>query len=325
MNQITVVRIDDSHIAEEQCHDAADVYEVEYSVPAVEEEEDGVYVIEYSNPEEEGESYQFTMSVDRSLPAKKAVRENARAPSTAASKASAASRPRREATKKKKRKMKTAAGGPVTNKSVLQRGDSGEGRLACALCPPPGRLFRRASGLAVHLRTMHVTEEKKKSFFCPHCKQTLRNQIELDTHTRRHAKQLAVYTCLLCPAAAGSGTETATATTTGYKGTKMGLRAHLLKQHPGVVPRCDVCNRGFNTITSYLKDQFRHVGVSPYYCAECQIYEMTERGLNVHIINDDKRKKRRLQTPPPQTENNNPPMLGVSASVDNSATDDSDA
>ena len=80
MDQITVVRIDDTHIPE--------YHEVEYSVPAEEEEEEeeDVYVIEYSNPEEEGESYKFTMSVDRPLPAKKPVakttafRQNSNAP-----------------------------------------------------------------------------------------------------------------------------------------------------------------------------------------------------------------------------------------------------
>lgn len=74
MDQITVVRIDDTHIAGEQVNPGATVcYEMECTLPAEDdEEEDGVFVIEYSNPEEEG-SYQFTMSVDRSVPAKKPI------------------------------------------------------------------------------------------------------------------------------------------------------------------------------------------------------------------------------------------------------------
>ncbi|XP_047423640.1 uncharacterized protein LOC124995384 isoform X2 [Mugil cephalus] len=99
MDQITVVRIGDTHIAGEELHVEGKVkggvpeyQNMEYSMPTEdegvaveEEEEDSVYVIEYSNPEEEGESYQFTMSVDRSLPTKRQivkdplVREDSRA------------------------------------------------------------------------------------------------------------------------------------------------------------------------------------------------------------------------------------------------------
>ncbi|XP_071340559.1 myoneurin [Trachinotus anak] len=340
MDQITVVRIDDTHIAEEQCHvgekvkddDAnAEYYEVEYSVPAEEvvvgeEEEDSVYVIEYSNPEEEGESYQFTMSVDRSLPAKKpvvkhpVVRENARAPLPVTSRPS---RQRHEV--RQKRKMATEEEGEeeeiVSNKRVLELGEdysdvmgSGKRQLVCSLCPPPGRFFKRASGLAVHLKQMHLMEGKK-TFFCTSCQQTVRTQIELDAHTRRHANQDAVFTCSLCPAGTEGKTE---AQTTAFKGSRWGLKKHLEKEHPGVIPRCDICNKGFKTLVSYLADQFRHVGVSPFYCAKCQIYEMTERGLSVHIKNHDKKKKKQ------ELAENHPAPTGVSAPLDNSATDDSD-
>ncbi|XP_062236112.1 uncharacterized protein LOC133933142 isoform X2 [Platichthys flesus] len=121
MDQINMVRIDDTHIAEEPSDlggkvkgEAVDYYEVEYSIPAEEEEEteeeeeDSLYVIEYSNPEEEGDSYQFTMSVDRSLSAKRpvkhpVVKENATAPSAMASRTQGSSRQ----TVNQKRKMRT--------------------------------------------------------------------------------------------------------------------------------------------------------------------------------------------------------------------------
>ncbi|XP_008277290.1 zinc finger protein 526 [Stegastes partitus] len=341
MDQITVVRIDDTHIAEEQSHlsgkvrsNVSEYYEMEYSLPAeeevLEEEEDGVYVIEYSNPEEEGESYQFTMSVDRSLPAKKpavkhpAVKENAtelpppRPP-----------RPRHEAVQTKKleeaeEEEEEAEEVMMSNKSVLELGEdysdvmnsgSGKRQLVCTMCPPPGKTFKRASGLAVHLKQMHRMEGKK-TFFCTSCQQSVRTQVELDAHTRRHANQDAVFTCHLCSADSQAA----------YRGSKWGLRKHLQKEHPGVVPRCDICNKGFKSLASYLADQFRHVGVSPYYCAKCQIYEMTERGLSVHIKNHNKKKKRDQQQqqqaaghdPPP------PPPPGLLAAADNSATDDSD-
>lgn len=341
MDQITVVRIDDTHIAEEQSHvggklkdDAVDYYEVEYSMPAeeevvAEEEEDGVYVIEYSNPEEEGESYQFTMSVDRSLPAKKqvvihpAARENAAAPSPVTSKPSRPSRPRQEVRKRKMvREEEVKEEEIVSNKSVLELGEdyndmmgSGKSQLVCSLCPPPGKFFKRASGLAVHLKQMHLMEGKK-TFFCTSCNQTVRTQIELDAHTRRHANQDAVFTCLLCPAETENKPDAAEKT--GFKGSKWGLRRHLEKEHPGIIPRCDICNKGFKSLVSYLADQFRHVGVSPFYCAKCQIYEMTERGLSVHIKNHDKKKKKQ------EPAENHLQTLGVSASAENSATDDSD-
>lgn len=334
MDQITVVRIDDTHIAEEQSHVGGKVfYEVEYSVPAEEEvvgedDDDGVYVIEYSNPEEEGESYQFTMSVDRSLPAKKqsvknaVVSENpvAPLPSRPPRLRPQVSQKRRVAAEEEEVKSEELV---VSNKSVLALGEdysdvmkmnSGSGKkLVCTMCPPPGKFFKRASGLAVHLKQMHHMEGKK-TFFCTSCQQSVRTQIELDAHTRRHANQDAVFVCRLCAAE----TETGTEEKKGFKGSRRGLKKHMEKEHPGVIPRCDICNKGFRSLVSYLADQFRHVGVSPYYCAKCQIYEMTERGLNVHIKNHNKKKSEQ------EASESLPQTFRVSAAADNSATDDSD-
>ncbi|XP_037311662.2 oocyte zinc finger protein XlCOF7.1 isoform X1 [Pungitius pungitius] len=338
MDQITVVMIDDTHIAQEQTHNGgrgkAVCYEMELSVPPEEEEvgeeeeeeEGGVYVIEYSNPEEEGESYQFSMSVDR-LPARKPALKH---PAAAPSPATVSRRPRQkrkpraaeEARRRRRGGGQQEAEPLVSNKCVLELGEdhpvnlTSDGRpLVCTLCPPPGRSFKRASGLAVHLKLLHLLEGKK-TFFCATCKQKLRTQVELDAHTKRHANQNAVFSCVLCPPAEG-----------GFGGSKWGLKRHLQQQHPGVVPRCDICNKGFTSLASYLADQFRHVGVSPFFCTRCRIYEMTERGLHVHIRNHDRKKKKKqqqqheeeaaLSEPPPQT-------LGVSANPDNSATDDSD-
>ncbi|KAM9839215.1 uncharacterized protein ACBR49_016279 [Aulostomus maculatus] len=335
LDQITVVRIDDTHIAEEQSQEggrpkqeAADYYEVEYSMPAQEEvvgeeEEDSVFVIEYSNPEEEGESYQFMMSVDRSLPTKKSSPDPP-VTTDAATSLPAMLKPSRPLQRKQqvrqKRKLvpeeeevKKEEEAFVSNKSVLELGEdyndvmkrkegSGKGQLVCTLCPPPGRSFKRASGLAVHLKQIHLMEEKK-TFFCMSCKQACRSQIELDAHTRRHATQEAVFTCHLC---------TAEAEKTGYQGSKWGLRKHLEREHPGVIPHCHVCNKSFKSLPSYLADQFRHVGVSPYFCAKCKIYEMTERGLKVHTQNHDKKKKAEVKE------------VQQLPGADNSATDDSD-
>ncbi|XP_068455158.1 zinc finger and BTB domain-containing protein 14-like [Clinocottus analis] len=365
MDQITVVRIDDTHIAEERSHDAgkgkataAACYEMEYSVPeeVEEEEEDGVYVIEYSNPEEEGESYQFTMSVDRSLPAKKpAAPENARAPSPTGKLSGGRQRRKRlveedeveveeeEEEAVKRRKQQQLA----SNQRILELGEDytpaalgPDGpELVCTLCPPPGRSFQRASGLAVHMKHMHLLEANK-TFFCTMCEQPVRSQVELDAHTKRHANRRAVFTCLLCAAAAGAAAPTV------YRGSRLGLKRHLTQVHPGVVPRCDVCRKGFSSLASYLADQFRHVAVSPYFCPRCQIYEMTERGLIVHMRNDEKKQKKEEEKKLQEEEKNKlqeekkmlqeeekllresggngPQTLGGADNGDNSATDDSD-
>ncbi|XP_034562935.1 zinc finger protein 180-like [Notolabrus celidotus] len=333
MDGITVVRIDDTHIAEEQSHvrtkvreGATAYYEMEYSMPEEEEEEDGVYVIEYSNPEEEGQSYQFTMSVDGSLPPKKpmtthpAVRESVSAPLPVMKRIPKLQRPQRTETKKRRRlgeeedvKKEEEI---LSNKCVLELGEDysdvmkmNEGKtLVCSMCPPPGRFFKRASGLAVHLKQMHHMEGKK-TFFCSWCQQNVRSQIDLDSHTKRHANQDAVFTCVLC-----SSAEERT-----FKGSRWVLKKHMEKEHPGVVPRCHVCHKNFKSVVSYLADQFRHVGVTPYHCAKCQIYEITERGLSVHIKNHDKPKKRKQGLG-----GNQPQTLAAPPVADNSATDDSD-
>lgn len=322
MDQIKVVRIDDTHIAEEQCHvrgklkeGAAEFCEVvEEEEEVVLEEEEDVFVIEYSNPEEEGESYKFTMSVDRSLPALKQVKIHPVVQECVKTSLPVMSRPPRAKHEvRQKRKLIRDEVEVQSNKSVLELGEnycdvmemsSGpDKRLLCSMCPPPGKTFKRAAGLAVHLKQVHQMM-KKKTFFCLSCQQTVRSQIELDVHTKRHANQEAVFTCHLCSADAENKT--------GFKGSRMGLKSHLEKVHPGVIPRCDVCNKGFRSLTSYLSDQFRHVGKSPFYCARCQIYEMTERGLIIHNKNHDKKLQQHLHAP------------GVHAAADNSATDDSD-
>ncbi|XP_029979082.1 uncharacterized protein LOC115411218 isoform X2 [Sphaeramia orbicularis] len=331
MDQITVVRIDDTHITGEQVNPGGTVcYEMECTMPTEEvvaeddEEEDNVFVIEYSNPEEEGESYQFTMSVDRSVPAKKpivkhpVVREHTREPLPVMQKPRTQVRRKpkvqeeeeeqeeqQEVKFERKRRMLECE---EANSSVREVNKS-ERTLKCPLCPSPGKFFRRASGLAVHLKHMHH-KEGNKTFFCITCKQTVRSQVELDAHTRRHAIKEAVFTCLLCT------TEGGEKKAAGYRGTRLSLKSHLKTEHPGIIPRCDICNRGFKTLDTYLADQFRHVGVSPYYCAECKIYEMTERGLALHMKNDEKKKKKMQQ---PKSGEKQLQMCG-----DNSATDDSD-
>lgn len=65
-----------------------------------------------------------------------------------------------------------------------------------------------------------------------------------------------------------------------------------------MVPHCGICNKGFGTVIAHLSDQFR-----------CQIYDMTERGLVVHVRNHG-RKGAETHTP--------------TSTIDNSATDDSD-
>ncbi|XP_041670134.1 protein krueppel-like isoform X2 [Cheilinus undulatus] len=350
MDGITVVRIDDTHIAEEQSNVVGKVregatayYEMEYSMPAddeiaVEEDDDGVYVIEYSNPEEEGQSYQFTMSVDRSLPPKKpiikhpTVRESTRAPLPVR----IAPRPplpvnpistqpqRMMPMKRRLIEEDVKKEEIVSNKCVLELGEDyndmmkmNDGKsLVCSLCPPPGRRFKKAAGLAVHLKSTHQLEGRK-TFFCTWCQLPVRSQILLDTHTKRHVNAETVFTCKICPEKSENNPEVEEK---GFRGSKWVMKKHMEKEHPGIIPSCDFCSKNFKTVDSYLADQFKHIGVTPHYCAKCKIYEITERGLSVHIKNHDKPKKGMPE--PGET----PPLTPSvpAATADNSATDDSD-
>ncbi|XP_034023901.1 zinc finger and SCAN domain-containing protein 21-like [Thalassophryne amazonica] len=281
------------HLVKGECA-SIEFYEVECTKPtevespSVEEdmsEEEGVYIIEYSNAEEEGKSYQFTMSVDESLPAqhhtiKHPVTRNA--PVTSRPNEVRMEKMRMESivTSNSNKSLSQSAPCAGANGEVGASVMSSAQRYVCTLCPPPGRLFWRASGLAVHVKHIHTKVEK--TFFCTKCKKSVRSQIEFDAHTRRHAKRDAVFTCTLCASETGSKTETGPP---GFKGSKVGLKRHLEREHPGVIPRCHICNKSFKSLLRYLDDQFRHVGVSPYYCAECKIYELTERGLSVHMKN----------------------------------------
>ncbi|XP_071402170.1 zinc finger protein 449 [Centroberyx affinis] len=358
MDQITVVRIDDSHIAGLQAQlgekgkdEGAGVscYEVEYSMPMEEEremctateideeEEEGVYVIEYSNPEEEGESYQFKMSVDKQLPTKQQMKrpvsgEHFRTPLDQRT----GSKDERKQRKNLNRKKEAASFscslcGAVfhSSESLSQHEaehsddtDPKKASLVCTLCPPPGRRFKKMSGFAVHLKLMHY-KEGRKNFFCTMCKKPVRSQFDLDAHTRRHANQEAVFECVLCRLAPPGDSETGRQ---GYRGTKWGLRKHLEAEHPGVIPRCDICDKSFKTVPSYLSDQFRHVGVSPFYCSKCKIYEMTERGLLVHLRNHNlKEEKQKGEWEAERPGGNAPLSESLASSAENSATDDSDS
>ncbi|CAJ1081750.1 zinc finger protein 652-A-like [Xyrichtys novacula] len=343
MDGITVVRIDDTHIAEEQSdvrtkvrEGATAYYEMGYTLEGEEaaeeeeEEDNSVYVIEYSNPEEEGQSYQFTMSVDRSLPPKKpiikqsVVRESTKAALPVASNLKRPQRPRKVPKRIRPIEEEDVKKEPIlSNKCVLELGEdysdmmkNNDGKtIICSLCPPPGRFFKKASGLAIHLKQMH-NMEGKKTFYCMWCKQNVRSQVELDAHTKRHANQDAVFTCYICSTEKESQSEAGEKV---FKGNKWGLRKHLEKEHPGIIPPCHFCHRSFKSLVSYLADQFRHVGVTPYHCARCQIYEITERGLRVHIKNHDKPRKRKREQPA-----ENLSEVPETPAVDNSATDDSD-
>ncbi|XP_056155771.1 zinc finger protein 567 [Lampris incognitus] len=187
-------------------------------------------------------------------------------------------------------------------------------RLVCNLCPPPGKLFKKMAGLSVHLKLIHY-KERKKDYFCGMCRKLCRNQLDLDAHTRRHANQMAVYQCSLCPF------KSTDKLISGLSGRYV-MKKHLESEHSGIIPSCQICNRNFKNLTSYLSDQFRHVGISPFYCPKCKIYEMTERGLVVHLRND-KLKNRREGAGEDEEEMEE--QEEHASRAENSATDDSDS
>ncbi|MEQ2167096.1 hypothetical protein GOODEAATRI_000685 [Goodea atripinnis] len=187
--------MDHSHIPEEPSYggekgrsNVAEFYEEE-------DEEDGAYIIEYSNPEEEGESCKFKMLVDRSHPGKKPVIKPL--PVREIPKEPLSFRPQRQTCEtSQKMKMKTDE---ENDKNFLELGenfrelmetDSGSAKkLVYPKCPASGKFFKGQAGLARHVRYMH-SSEKKKTYFCTSCNQSVRAQIELDPHTRRHQESL---------------------------------------------------------------------------------------------------------------------------------------
>ncbi|CAL8402004.1 unnamed protein product [Gadus morhua 'NCC'] len=169
--------------------------------------------------------------------------------------------------------------------SEAHRTDPRTKAVVCGLCPPPGKVFKNMAGFSVHLKQLHHNG-LGKSFFCGMCQKHCRNQLVLDDHVRRHASKAAVFQCPLCSFKAPGKIRKR-----GVKG-RFGIRVHFEKEHPGIVPECKICEKDFRNLDSYLKDQVRHIGVTPFYCPECQIYEMTERGLLVHMRNHNKEKGR---------------------------------
>ncbi|CAL8313178.1 unnamed protein product [Merluccius merluccius] len=255
------------------------------------EEEHGVYLIEYSpDPEEtKGDGYDFQLQgpPKKEEPKSKPPtgREHLRRP--LAKKTGKYSVPSRRPDGGK------ARGETLQNSQSLWGGESLGGEtgprakavVVCSLCPPPGKAFKNMAGFSVHLKQLHYNG-MRKSFFCDMCQKHCRNQLVLDDHVRRHASKAAVFQCPLCPFKAPGKIRKR-----GVKGRfGNGIRVHLETEHPGVVPGCGVCKKNFRSLNSYLKDQVRHIGVTPFYCPRCQIYEMTERGLLVHMRNHSRKK-----------------------------------
>ena len=243
------------------------------------EEQHGVYLVGYSDLETGGDSYeyklQFPTTEDESKPP--TGREHLRRP--LAKKTGKYGAPLGQ-----RRPDADNKGGHNLQSPLLpHRTHPRTKAVVCSLCPPPGKVFKNMAGFSVHLKQLHHNG-LKKSFFCDMCQKHCRNQLVLDDHIRRHASKAAVFQCPLCSFKAPGKIRKR-----GVKG-RFGIRVHFEKEHPGIVPECRICEKDFRNLDSYLKDQVRHIGVTPFYCPECQIYEMTERGLLVHMRNHNKKK-----------------------------------
>ncbi|XP_021418038.2 zinc finger and BTB domain-containing protein 24 isoform X1 [Oncorhynchus mykiss] len=128
--------------------------------------------------------------------------------------------------------------------------------------------IRKARGVGEH---QNKYQPSHKKFFCPLCKTYYRNQIVLDKHSRSHTSLHKVMLCCsFCSVEMLN---------------KCTMKKHYNTEHPGRVPRCEMCERNFSSIDIFLTHQFRHVAVTPYYCYECHIYQLTQRGLTVHLKN----------------------------------------
>ncbi|KAK6293070.1 hypothetical protein J4Q44_G00365710 [Coregonus suidteri] len=116
----------------------------------------------------------------------------------------------------------------------------------------------------------------KKTFFCPLCNIYYRNQTSLDKHSRCHTSvHKLTFRCSFCSLDILR---------------KYTTKKHYDTEHPGRVPHCEECGKTFNSIDSFLKHQVRHLSVTPYYCYECRIYQLTQRGLTAHLRNHSLRR-----------------------------------
>ncbi|KAJ3611319.1 hypothetical protein NHX12_021335 [Muraenolepis orangiensis] len=244
------------------------------------EEDDGVYLVYSDRLETDGDAYAFQLQ----LPPKE-VESKPPPPPTG-----------REHLRRSLAKKSGKYGAPsghslrgtvsLTSEDGASRQETTTKALVCSLCPPPGKLFKNMAGFSVHLKQLHFGG-LRKSLLCDMCQKHCRNQLALDDHIRRHASKAAVFQCPLCSFKAPGNIRKR-----GVKG-RFSIRVHLETEHPGVVPECKVCKKSFLNLDSYLKDQVRHIGVTPFYCPKCQIYEMTERGLQAHIRNHKHKKGER--------------------------------
>ncbi|XP_014036997.2 zinc finger protein 777 [Salmo salar] len=129
--------------------------------------------------------------------------------------------------------------------------------------------IRKARGAGEHQNKYQPSHKKK--FFCPLCNTYYRNQIVLDKHSRSHTSfHKVMLCCSFCSVEMLN---------------KFTMKKHYNTEHPGRVPRCEMCERNFSSIDNFLTHQVRHVAVTPYYCYECRIYQLTQRGLTVHLKN----------------------------------------
>ncbi|XP_041736052.1 zinc finger protein 39 isoform X1 [Coregonus clupeaformis] len=129
--------------------------------------------------------------------------------------------------------------------------------------------IRKPRGAGEHQNKFQPNHKKK--FFCSLCNTYYRNQIVLDKHSRSHTSfRKVMLCCSFCSVEILN---------------KFSMKKHYNTEHPGRVPRCEMCERNFPSIDSFLIHQVRHVAVTPYYCYECRIYQLTQRGLTVHLKN----------------------------------------
>lgn len=243
----------------------------------------GVYLLESSELETDGDSYEFQLQFPpkKEEPKPPTGRERLQRPlaKTTGKDGAPWCQRRPDANKTGNHlQSKSLIGSKDSNLSWQPEADPRTEAVVCSPCPPPGKVFKNRADLSVHLKWRHW-RGLRKSYICSLCQKHCRNQLALDNHIRLHASRAAVFQCPLCSFQAPG-----TIRKRGVKG-RFGIRVHLETEHAGIVPECEICKKRFRNLDSYLNDQVRHIGVTPFYCSECRIYEMTERGLLVHTRN----------------------------------------
>uniref|UniRef100_A0AAY5KIL9 C2H2-type domain-containing protein n=1 Tax=Esox lucius TaxID=8010 RepID=A0AAY5KIL9_ESOLU len=130
----------------------------------------------------------------------------------------------------------------------------------CGVC---GKVFNRASGMAIHMRS-HSSE---RPFPCLNCDKTFAQLSYLVVHERVHSGEYP-YQCSVCP---------------GKFRTANSLTIHSRK-HTGEKPfLCWQCGKSYRAASELAVHMGTHSEEKPFSCSQCDMTYRTKTQMNTHI------------------------------------------